>query len=101
MSRYGYEEGETCNRQGCTGAIEIEDYTCCCSTTSTPPCGACENAKLTCDECGWVEGDDEKFGTPGFIIGKGIISHTWEIIDDRKEDLIEVDSKTFKNLQRL
>ena len=47
----GEEEGATCNRDGCGGTMivpEVEGCTC----SISPPCSACVNNPLTCDECG-------------------------------------------------
>ncbi len=87
--KYGYEEGETCNRTGCTGEIKFNDSTCCCSTTSMPPCSACENSYLLCDECGWEVTEEY---LPKYVTIQG-----YEILEP-EDNNIEVDNKTFKNL---
>lgn len=49
----GDEEGARCNRDGCGGTMivpEVEGCTCFIS----PPCSACVNNPLTCDECGEI-----------------------------------------------
>lgn len=64
-SPFGYEEGETCNREAagapdgyeCHGKIEnrpVEN----CSCHIAPPCPACTEDRLWCPECGWVSADD-------------------------------------------
>lgn len=54
----GHEEGETCNRNGCTGTIKLprpEN----CSCHIAPPCAACTEQQPECDKCGWTQEDDE------------------------------------------
>lgn len=51
----GVEEGETCNRAGCTGKLEyVRQGDCTCHIST--PCAACLSMKLSCPECGWEEG---------------------------------------------
>lgn len=53
----GYEEGATCNRDGCKGIIEMhlsEN----CSCHISPPCGSCTALRNFCPECDWQEKDD-------------------------------------------
>lgn len=48
----GKEEGNTCNRDGCTGEMEYKkDGVCSCHIN--PPCSACVDSILTCNECGF------------------------------------------------
>ncbi|MFA5085698.1 MAG: hypothetical protein WC482_04975 [Candidatus Omnitrophota bacterium] len=50
--KIGTEEGQICNRDGCTGVmIYIKDRPCTCHT-GNPPCSACTDAPLQCPECG-------------------------------------------------
>lgn len=49
----GITAGEHCNRNFCSGTIEREEGSCCCSVISNPPCGYCENNRVYCPECGW------------------------------------------------
>lgn len=58
----GYlEEGDRCTQKGCTGHMEFPP-TENCSCHISPPCSACTDKKLTCDECGWEDdAPDEKF----------------------------------------
>ncbi len=49
----GEEEGATCNRDGCGGTMIVPEVEGCYCHIS-PPCGACVNNPLTCDEC-WAE----------------------------------------------
>ena len=51
QQKIGTEEGDVCNRDGCTGRMGYpppED----CSCHINPPCAACVSAELTCEECG-------------------------------------------------
>ena len=44
-------EGDPCNKEGCEGHFyspEVEGCTC----HISPPCGACVNNALICDDCG-------------------------------------------------
>lgn len=63
MNERGTEEGALCGRQidesekFCLGTIELvipED----CSCHISPPCSACVEAGLICNECGWRSRDD-------------------------------------------
>lgn len=57
MSDFGYCEGDTCGRDGCTGVIELEPVKDC-SCHISPPCWNHENADMYCHECGWRAADD-------------------------------------------
>jgi len=55
-AEHGILEGETCNRNGCTGIIkDAREGQCSCHIN--PPCGYCTSDKQYCDVCGW-ENDD-------------------------------------------
>ncbi|WP_313348147.1 hypothetical protein [Paracoccus sp. (in: a-proteobacteria)] len=47
----GEEEGARCDRAGCGGTMIVPDVEGCTCFIS-PPCSACVNNPLTCDECG-------------------------------------------------
>ena len=53
----GYQEGDTCNRNGCTGILDTHPVDGCYCHIS-PPCGACTSPRGFCPECGWEEADD-------------------------------------------
>lgn len=53
----GQEDGELCNRNGCTGRLEVEEPENC-SCHINPPCAACTSVKLYCPECYWTEEDE-------------------------------------------
>ena len=49
----GYEVGEICNRDGCKGTIEEEERRPCYCHAGNPPCSACTDPRVYCEECGW------------------------------------------------
>lgn len=53
----GYVEGDTCNRDGCKGAITMHPVENC-SCHLHAPCSACTDVTAFCPECGWEESDD-------------------------------------------
>lgn len=56
---HGFEEGETCGRDGCTGVITAtHEPEGCCSCHIAPPCGYCTTPREECPECGWIAADD-------------------------------------------
>jgi hypothetical protein len=57
LNGLGYEEGEVCGREGCTGNVELESGEGCYCHIS-PPCGSCTDRKMKCSECDWTERDD-------------------------------------------
>lgn len=56
-----HEEGDRCPTGNCDGKLEyppVEN----CSCHISPPCAACTNNALTCNECGWTEeAPDQKY----------------------------------------
>lgn len=76
---HGEYEGEACNRDSCTGTMEIQQESCYCGATSTPPCSACENSICVCDTCSWDAEED----------------FTVEVEED---STVEVSPQVFKNL---
>ena len=57
MSDLGYEEGSTCNREGCAGTIKTRDSENC-SCHIAAPCGRCTAPRNYCSDCDWQEKDD-------------------------------------------
>lgn len=57
MSEFGYCEGDTCHRDGCTGEIQMRapDN---CSCHLSAPCGACTAPRCYCNRCEWDEADE-------------------------------------------
>lgn len=51
------EEGENCYRE-CGGKLEFKEVENC-SCHINPPCKACVDNDLTCDQCGWSIDDEE------------------------------------------
>lgn len=63
----GYCEGDTCNRNGCTGMIDTLPSTNC-SCHLSAPCSSCTAPRSFCPECDWAEKDEpELLSTPGTI----------------------------------
>jgi hypothetical protein len=59
--KYGYNEGDLCNRDGCKGTINVHDKEGC-SCHINPPCSSCARTYEYCPECGWdhqEEADEE------------------------------------------
>ncbi|EHC4297166.1 hypothetical protein JTG69_001897 [Escherichia coli] len=57
MTKIGYSEGEQCERDGCSGILELEEVEDC-SCHLSAPCWRHENADMWCPECGWRAADD-------------------------------------------
>lgn len=55
----GYEAGDICRRNGCTGVIVEGERRNACSCHINPPCGACTEPREHCPECDWRMVDDE------------------------------------------
>lgn len=55
--KVGEVEGEVCNRDSCTGVIELEDSEGC-SCHINPPCSCCVDRKHYCPVCDWYERDE-------------------------------------------
>jgi hypothetical protein len=56
--KIGFEENDSCNREGCIGIIKnhlVEN----CSCHISPPCSSCTSPRGYCEVCGWDEADDE------------------------------------------
>jgi hypothetical protein len=58
VERLGYEEGDVCGRDGCTGIIEEREVENC-SCHISPPCAQCVEDRTYCPECGWRGKDEE------------------------------------------
>ena len=77
----GYEEGSTCNRDGCTGVIAMHRSENC-SCHISPPCGSCTAPRGFCPECEWQEKDD-----PLGIMEVTTIYLPWGGVDRKKRIL--------------
>lgn len=53
----GYCEGDQCNRDGCTGSIQMRSPDNC-SCHLSAPCSACTSPRCYCDTCEWDEEDE-------------------------------------------
>ena len=51
-AKLGVEEGETCNRDGCSGVLRLTKIVDC-SCHLHPPCHACLSQHEECPVCGW------------------------------------------------
>lgn len=58
MSDFGFCEGDTCNREGCEGVIQMRKAVNC-SCHLNAPCSACTAPRQYCDTCEWDEEDEE------------------------------------------
>jgi hypothetical protein len=57
MSDFGFCEGDTCNREGCEGVIQMRRAENC-SCHLNAPCSACTAPRQFCDTCEWDEADE-------------------------------------------
>jgi hypothetical protein len=55
--KHGLCEGDICNRNGCSGEMIINDDRNC-SCHISPPCNACVEEGIKCDECGEFSYDE-------------------------------------------
>lgn len=53
-SYWGYQAGDTCNREGCNGLIEEYDRELC-TCHINPPCESCTAGVAYCPICGWED----------------------------------------------
>lgn len=56
--KLGLEEGDICNRNKCTGIIELTPLIDCTCNVSAP-CGSCLAREFYCPTCDWQETDDK------------------------------------------
>jgi len=49
-----YQEGDCCPEERCIGHMYYPDVENC-SCHINPPCNACVDRELECDECGWAD----------------------------------------------
>lgn len=64
---FGFEQDDTCNRNGCKGLIEERERAGC-SCHINPPCASCTEPRAYCDECEWDEQDDHKQVINGYKV---------------------------------
>lgn len=61
MADFGYEEGQTCWRNGCQGVIDTQAHVDgCCSCHISPPCGFCTTPRERCPVCDWQATDEKE-----------------------------------------
>lgn len=92
----GYVEGEICNRNGCTGVIDIHPSENC-SCHINPPCGACTSPRNFCPVCDWQESDEYRvYGFNDHIVTENKETGVWKSFEWRPLDPTKVDwhSKT-------
>lgn len=56
---FGYQKGDVCGRDGCTGIIKEREVNGCCSCHLSAPCSYSTTPRGYCPECGWDSADDE------------------------------------------
>lgn len=79
-----HEEGDRCQQKGCNGKLDfppVEN----CSCHISPPCNACVNRQLTCNECGWVDDAPEETYVP-IAPGLSMLEHKPRPLDPTKVD---------------
>jgi hypothetical protein len=65
---FGFEEGDTCGRDGCAGTIRMRASENC-SCHISPPCNSCTAARQHCDTCDWDEADEpETFVMNDYVV---------------------------------
>lgn len=63
--RFGYQKGDVCGRNGCTGIIKEREVSGCCSCHLSAPCSYCTTPRGYCPECGWDSADGELLALKG------------------------------------
>lgn len=53
ITNTGFEEGDSCNRNGCDGIIVVDDVEGC-TCHLFPPCSSCTDpSRIHCNTCNW------------------------------------------------
>jgi hypothetical protein len=83
----GYEEGETCGRNGCTGIVALHEPRGCYCHIS-PPCSSCTSPRGYCPECDWHEANDPLvvMETTTYYVADGFVARTKRVLDPTKID---------------
>ena len=83
----GYEEGDTCARNGCTGIIQVSKSESCYCHIS-PPCGSCTALRNYCPVCDWREKDDPLIimEVVSIYLPQGLVERRKRILDPSKID---------------
>lgn len=53
----GWNEGNICLRNGCTGVLTFKSLECTCRTMAKPPCSNCTDSIIYCPSCDWHRDD--------------------------------------------
>lgn len=88
MSEFGYCEGDTCDRKGCKGVIQMRPSENC-SCHINPPCGSCTAPRHFCDTCEWDEEDDEIVND--FVVNIDKATGTYRSWEPRPLDATKID----------
>jgi len=86
----GFDEGETCGRDGCAGVIALHPVENC-SCHINPPCGACTMPHEYCPECGWGAKDDTVMADVAIYLGidgGGYVERKPRVLDRTKIDYV-------------
>lgn len=94
----GFEAGDICRRNGCTGIIADGERRGDCSCHINPPCGACTEPREHCPECDWRMVDDET-SFNDFKVGPVKANGAWTHYRPRPLDPTKIDwrSKAHSN----
>lgn len=85
---FGYEEGSTCGRNGCTGAIELHEVEDC-SCHLSAPCYEHTKPRAFCPDCGWEESDDHVIND--YVVSVDKSSGVYRCWEPRKLDSSKID----------
>lgn len=94
MSEFGYCEGDTCKRRGCTGIIDTHPSENC-SCHICAPCNACTTSRNFCPVCGWEEADDEIFN--GYVVSVDKTTGAFRSWELRPLDPTKIDWHSFSH----
>lgn len=85
---FGYDAGEVCKRNGCTGVIQerpVEG----CSCHINPPCGACTTPNEYCPVCDWEAKNDRIFND--YVVNEIPGVAQWKAYEPRRLDNTKID----------
>ncbi len=86
----GYEAGDVCGRNGCSGVIIEVDRREGCSCHINPPCGSCTEPREECPDCGWRMIDEET-SYNDFKVGPVKANGAWASFRPRPLDPTKID----------
>lgn len=98
----GFQEGDVCNRQNCTGIIAVHPVENC-SCHINPPCSACTSPRAYCPTCDWQHKDDRVFND--YVVNedpKTGVFRTWtpRPLDPTKIDWRSIEHTHFSMIKR-